>query len=525
MIHKLLYDYTYVYVENTRECMTCLCICKGDKTMTNSLNHNGRPPYLILAILMVGAFISFLNSTFLNVALPSIMTEFQIDTATAQWLSTSYMLINGILIPITAFLIQKYTVRRLFLVAMGLFTTGTTLAGFANMFPILLAGRMIQASGSAIMMPLLMNVMLISFPVSKRGSAMGVFGLILMFAPAIGPTLSGWIVGQYNWRMLFHLVAPIAAMVFITGFILLKDKKDKVNIQLDMFSLVLSTLGFGGLLYGFSSAGSIGWGSPQVYGPITIGVLSLTWFILRQSKLKVPMLNFGVFKYPMFSLASIITVVINMAMFSGFLLIPIYAQTIKGITPMETGLMMLPGAILNAFMSPITGRLFDRFGGRGLALIGLTIIGITTYSFSQLTFDTGYVNLMILHATRMFGMSMVMMPVSTNGLNQLPPEFYPHGTAMNNTLNQVSGAIGTALLITLMSTRESTVATQLSAEVIGQVTATIEQQIALEAMLAGINFAFLISTFIIIVALILALFIKRSTPAIVFNHSDERLSK
>ena len=160
MIHKLLYDYTYVYVENTRECMTCLCICKGDKTMTNSLNHNGRPPYLILAILMVGAFISFLNSTFLNVALPSIMTEFQIDTATAQWLSTSYMLINGILIPITAFLIQKYTVRRLFLVAMGLFTTGTTLAGFANMFPILLAGRMIQASGSAIMMPLLMNVML-----------------------------------------------------------------------------------------------------------------------------------------------------------------------------------------------------------------------------------------------------------------------------------------------------------------------------------------------------------------------------
>src|SRR5699024_5660121 len=140
MTHQLLYDDTYVYVENTRECMTCLCKCKGDKTMTNSLNHNGRPPYLILAILMVGAFISFLNSTFLNVALPSIMAEFKIDTASAQWLSTSYMLINGILIPITAFLIQKYTVRRLFLVAMGLFTTGTTLAGFANMFPILLAG-------------------------------------------------------------------------------------------------------------------------------------------------------------------------------------------------------------------------------------------------------------------------------------------------------------------------------------------------------------------------------------------------
>ncbi len=493
--------------------------------MADSLKTNGRPPYLILTVLMVGAFISFLNSTFLNVALPSIMTEFEIGTASVQWLSTSYMLINGILIPTTAFLIQKYTVRRLFLVAMGLFTAGTILAGFANMFPILLAGRMIQASGSAIMMPLLMNVMLVSFPVSKRGSAMGVFGLILMFAPAIGPTLSGWIVEQYNWRMLFHLVAPIAAVIFATGFVLLKDTKDKVNIQLDLFSLLLSTVGFGGLLYGFSSAGSIGWGSPQVYGTIVVGALSLTWFILRQSNLKVPMLNFNVFKYPMFSLASIITIVINMAMFSGFLLIPIYAQTIKGISPMETGLMMLPGAILNAFMSPITGRLFDKYGGRGLALIGLTIMGITTYYFSQLTIDTSFINLMILHATRMFGMSMVMMPVSTNGLNQLPPEFYPHGTAMNNTLNQVSGAIGTALLVTLMSTRESTVAAQLSAEVVGQSTKAIQQQITLEAMLAGINFAFLVSTFIIIIALVLSFFIKRSAPALVFSHTDEKLEK
>ena len=256
---------------------------------------------------------------------------------------------------------------------------------------------------------------------------------------------------------------------------------------------------------------------------IAVGALSLIWFILRQSNLKVPMLNFGVFKYPMFSLASIITVVINMAMFSGFLLIPIYAQTIKGISPMETGLMMLPGAILNAFMSPITGRLFDKFGGRGLALMGLTIMAITTYSFSQLAFDTSFVHLMILHATRMLGMSMVMMPVSTNGLNQLPPEFYPHGTAMNNTLNQVSGAIGTALLVTLMSTRESTVAAQLSAEVVGQSTTAVEQQITIESMLAGINFAFLVSTFIIIVALILAFFIKRSAPALVFSHTDEKL--
>ena len=374
------------------------------------------------------------------------------------------------------------------------------------------------------MMPLLMNMMLISFPVAKRGTAMGIFGLILMFAPAIGPTLSGWIIEHYDWRMLFHFIAPIAAIIFILGFILLRDKKDKVDIKLDFFSLLLSTIGFGGLLYGFSSAGTMGWGSPQVYGMILIGALSLTWFVLRQSNLKVPMLNFNVFKYPMFTLASMITIVLNIAMFSGFLLIPIYAQTIQGISPMETGLMMLPGALLNAFMSPITGKLFDRFGGRGLALTGLTIMTVATYSFSHLSMDTTLTTLMILHAIRMFGLSMVMMPVSTNGLNQLPPEYYPHGTAMNNTLNQVSAAIGTALLITIMSTREAAVATGLTAEVVGQPTAAIQQQIALDAMLAGINFAFLVSTFISIIALILAFFIKRATPSIIVSKNKVRNS-
>ncbi|WP_099364065.1 DHA2 family efflux MFS transporter permease subunit [Fredinandcohnia onubensis] len=469
-----------------------------------------RPQYGILAVLMVGAFISFLNNTLLNVALPSIMTELKVDPSTVQWLTTGFMLVNGILIPTTAFLIEKYTVRRLFIVAMGLFTIGTILSGTAHVFSVLLAGRMIQASGSAIMMPLLMNVMLVSFPVEKRGTAMGVFGLILMFAPAIGPTLSGWIIEHYDWRMLFHFITPIAAIVFILGFIMLKDKKEKVILKLDFFSLVLSSIGFGGLLYGFSSAGNMGWGSPFVFGSIIIGIISLTWFIVRQSKLDIPMLNFGVYRYPMFALASGITMVVNMAMFSGFLLLPIYLQTILGISPMNTGLLLLPGAILNAFMSPINGRLFDKFGGRILATLGLAITTVTTYLFSQLTFETSYTYLMILHAVRMFGMSMVFMPVSTNGLNQLPRNLYPHGTAVNNTLNQVSAAIGTGFLITLMSLREETSAANLLKNIQGQPTEAQALQIQLQAMLDGINFTFFVSTFLILLAFILAFFIKRA---------------
>jgi EmrB/QacA subfamily drug resistance transporter len=486
--------------------------------MDHSITKTNRPPYGVIAILMIGAFIAFLNNTLLNIALPSIMKDLDIQASTVQWLTTGFMLVNGILIPTTAHLIQKYTVRRLFLAALGLFTVGTIIAGTAHIFAILLGGRMLQASGSAILMPLLMNVMLVSFPIEKRGTAMGVFGLILMFAPAIGPTLSGWIIEHYDWRMLFHFVTPIAAVIFVIGFFMLKDKKEKLDMKLDLFSLLLSSVGFGGILYGFSSAGSQGWDSAEVYGTIIIGVISLLSFILRQIRQEKPMLNFRIYKYPMFALSSVITMVVNMSLFSGMLLLPIYVQNLRGITPMHAGLLLLPGALLMAIMSPINGKLFDKVGGRILAIIGLTIIVVTTYAFSKLTLNTSYTHLILLYSARMFGMSMVMMPVSTNGLNQLPRQFYPHGTAMNNTLNQVAGAIGTALLVTIMTNRTESQAKDLGAAAMKHLTtkptpaalAEMKQHILAQAMLNGINFSFLIATCIAAVSLILAFFIKRA---------------
>ncbi|MDF2792111.1 MAG: transporter, partial [Neobacillus sp.] len=469
--------------------------------MEHVKNESKRPPYGIISILMIGAFIAFLNNTLLNIALPSIMADLEVDASTVQWLTTGFMLVNGILIPTTAFLIQKYSVRKLFLVAMGLFTAGTILAGMAHVFPVLLTGRMTQAAGSAIMMPLLMNVMLVSFPIEKRGAAMGVFGLVLMGAPAIGPTLSGWLIEHYDWRMLFHFVTPIAVIVLLIGFFLLKDKKDKVDIRLDFLSVLLTSVGFGGLLYGFSSAGKQGWDSPQVYLTIAIGAISLLVSILRQLKQDQPMLNYRIFRYPMFALSSVISMVLTMAMFSGMLLLPIYVQTIRGISPLDAGLLMLPGAIIMALMSPVTGKLFDKFGGRILAITGLVITVVTSYLFSQLSLETTYTQLLLLYSVRMLGMSMVMMPVSTNGLNQLPARYYPHGTAMNNTLQQVSGAIGTALLVTVMSNRAESKAKELGEAAMANLTeqptqaalAEMKQQIMMNATLDGINFAFFVS--------------------------------
>lgn len=484
-----------------------------------------KPPYGMIAILFVGAFVSILNNTLLNVALPSIMNEFQIKAPAVQWLSTGYMLIGGILIPASAFFIQRFTNRLVFLTAMGLFTAGTLLASLAPAFGVLLAARMLQASGSALMMPLLMNVMLTAFPVEKRGATMGLFGLVMIVAPAIGPTLSGWVVEHYSWRMLFDIVLPFAVLTLVFAAFKLKNVTPKREMKLDVFSLILSSIGFGGMLYGFSSAGEKGWGAPLVYGTIAVGVISVIWFILRQLRMEDPLLEFRIYKYPMFALSSAISIVISIAMFSAMILMPIYVQTIRGISPMESGLLMLPGALVMGIMSPITGRLFDQFGARTLAILGLAITAGTTYFFSKLSMDTTYGMLMVLYTIRMFGMSMVMMPVMTNGLNQLPMEANPHGTAINNTLQQVSGAIGSALLITVMNSHTESKAKELAAEAMAgmkasatppsaEAAAAMKTQILNQAMLEGINFSFFVSTLIALIALLLAFFIRRAVPPV-----------
>lgn len=498
-------------------------------TETNDVQ---KTPYGIIIVLFIGAFIAILNETLLNVALPSIMNEFAVKPTAVQWLSTGYMLINGILIPASAFFIQRFSNRSLFITAMSLFTAGTLLAGFSPTFGILLIARMIQASGSAVMMPLLMNVMLVAFPIEKRGTAMGTFGLVMFVAPAIGPTLSGWIVEHYSWRTLFDIVVPFSIFTLLYAIFKLKNLTPQRDIKLDFLSIILSSFGFGGLLYGFSMAGDLGWSNPLVYGTISVGTVALIMMVIRQLRMDEAMLEFRIFKYPMFALASAISIVLAIALFSGMILIPIYVQTIRGFSPVDAGLLMLPGAMIMGIMSPITGRLFDQYGPKILAIIGLSITIVTSYLFSRLDMTISYTSLVWIFSIRAFGMSMVMMPIMTNGLNQLPKEMYPHGTAMNNTLQQVSGAIGSALLITIMNGRTESKAAELTAQTIEkmspteEIPAVIEKEILNEAMLNGINFSFLVSTLIICVALILTLFMKRvTTPAAIIHPNDSDTPK
>ena len=471
-----------------------------------------KPPYMMIVILFVGAFVSFLNNSLLNVALPSIMVDLNItDYSTVQWLATGYMLVSGVLIPASAFLITRFSNRSLYITSMLIFTLGTAMAAFAPNFAVLLTGRMVQAAGAAVMGPLLMNVMLISFPREKRGTAMGIFGLVMITAPAIGPTLSGYIVEYFDWRLLFMMILPLAVLSLLLSVWKLENvmETDK-NASIDYLSVILSTFGFGGLLYGVSSGSSQGWTNPIILTTLIVGGISLIAFVTRQLKLEKPLLDLRVYKYPMFALASVIAIVNAIAMFSGMILTPAYVQNVRGISPLDSGLLMLPGAIIMGIMSPITGRLFDKFGPRVLALTGLSITAISTYLLSDLQIDSTYAYIVLIYTLRMFGMSMVMMPIMTNGLNQLPTRLNPHGTAVNNTAQQVSGSIGTAVLVTIMN---SVTASEAESLMKGMDPTTLtEQSTALlgqQALLAGIQYSFLVVLAINIIAIVLALFLKR----------------
>src|SRR5690625_4126329 len=318
----------------------------------------------LIAVLLSGAFITILNQTLLGTALPPIMHDLQISESTVQWLQSIFMLVNGIMIPISAFLIERFTTRRLFLTAMSLFAVGTFICAVASGFSFLLAGRVLQASGAGIMMPLMQSIMFLIFPIEKRGTAMGMFGLVIAFAPAIGPSLSGWLVDQFPWRSVFIVVLPIAIANIIAAYFLLKNVTEQTNPKVDIPSIVLSTLGFGGILYSFSIAGNVGWQSIQVIVTLVVGIIALILFINRQGKLSQPMLKFNVFKYKVFTLSTGLSMIVFVSMIGTAVVLPLYMQNMLEFSALHSGLVLLPGALVMGLMNPITGRLFDQFGAR-----------------------------------------------------------------------------------------------------------------------------------------------------------------
>ncbi|WP_237981684.1 DHA2 family efflux MFS transporter permease subunit [Bacillus thuringiensis] len=405
----------------------------------------------VVTVLILGMFVSILNQTIINVALPPLMNEFNVSTSTAQWLITGFMLVNGILVPISAFLVSRFTYRKLFVAAMLFFTVGSIICAISGNFTMMMTGRIIQAVGAGILMPVGMNIFMTLFPPHKRGAAMGLLGVAMILAPAIGPTVTGWVIENYSWNLMFYGMFVIGLIITFLSLKFFTLAQPVSNTKLDVFGVISSSIGLGSLLYGFSEAGNNSWTSAEVVISLVIGVIGLALFIWRELTTDNKMLDLQVFKYPVFTFTLVINAIVTMALFGGMLLLPVYLQNIRGFTPIESGLLLLPGSLIMGIMGPIAGKLFDKYGIRPLAIVGLAITTFATYEFTTLSMDTPYSVIMTDYIIRSIGMSFIMMPIMTAGMNALPMKLISHGTATQNTSRQVAGSIGTAILITLMT--------------------------------------------------------------------------
>ena len=456
-----------------------------------------RKQIVMLAVLVFGTFVTVLNQTVVSPALPSIMSEMSVDAATAQWLTTGFTLVNAIMVPITAFLTDRFTTRRLFLASMVLFTAGTALAAWGPNFPVLLAGRLVQAAGAGILMPLVMTVLMWTFPVDRRGTAMGVFGIVIAFAPAAGPTVAGIIIDQANWHVMFWIIAVLcAAVIVFAAAALERGGETNKDVKLDVVSVVLSTLGFGGLLYGLSAIGSYGVTADSA-GGVIIGEIALAYFFHRQLRMEQPMLQVRVLTNRKFLIATIIVMLVQGALLAGGILIPILLQSYMGFSATTSGLVLLPGAIVMGAMGPVAGRLFDKHGPRVLAVTGTCILALTTSAFIFMGPGTGLVTLTVIYTVRLFSLSLVNMPISTWGMNALPDKLVNHGTSVQNTFRQVAGSLGTAIIVSTSTAVQNAVAGSTDATTAG---------------VFGIHMAFVVATALCVIGFVLTVALVRNKP-------------
>ncbi|MBM6174389.1 DHA2 family efflux MFS transporter permease subunit [Staphylococcus epidermidis] len=487
----------------------------------------------ILAAMLFGMFIAILNQTLLNVALPKINTEFNISASTGQWLMTGFMLVNGILIPISAFLFNKYSYRKLFIIGLALFTLGSLVCAISFNFPIMMSGRVLQAIGAGILMPLGSNVIVTIFPPEKRGVAMGTMGIAMILAPAIGPTLSGYIVQNYDWNVMFYGMFFIGIIAIVIGLFWFKLYQSTTNPKADIPGIIYSTIGFGSLLYGFSEAGNKGWGSTEIVTMFIVGTVFIIFFILRELRMKAPMLSLEVLKYPTYTLTTVINMIVMMSLYGGMILLPLYLQNLRGFSALDSGLLLLPGALVMGALGPVVGKLLDTIGIKPLAIFGIGIMTYATWELSKLNMDTTYLHIMWIYIVRSFGMAFVMMPIMTAGMNALPPRLISHGNAFVNTMRQLAGSIGTAILVTVMTTQQTNHLSAFSEEldktnpVIQDHMRELAQQYGGEsaamklllehvnklASVEGVNDAFIVATIISAIALILSLFLQGKKKA------------
>lgn len=456
-----------------------------------------RESVTVISTLLVATFVVILNETIMNVALQRLMVDLRVDAPTVQWLATGFMLTMAVVIPTTGFILQSLSTRKVFMLAMGLFAGGTALAAVAPGFEILLLARIIQAGGTAIMLPLLMTTILTLVPLAKRGAVMGNVSIAISVAPAMGPTVSGLILEHFTWRFMFVFVLPVALAALAIGAKYLTNVGEVERTRLDFFSVLLTVPAFGGLVYGLSQ---IGGGHGGQAGPnagaiaaLVIGVAALAVFVTRQVRLQkaeAPLLDLRAFNFRMFTVSVLLMVVAMMALFGGVILLPLYLQEVRGLGSLETGLALLPGGLAMGLLGPVIGRLFDKVGPLPLTVTGSVLMVATLWQFSMLDAGTPVAWIVALHVGLSFGLALLFTPAFTTGLNPLPPHLYSHGSAIMSTTQQVAGAAGTALLVSIFAVVS-----------------------AASGLVAGMSAAFMTATVIALAAVVLSAMMRKTEGA------------
>ncbi|SEE10939.1 MDR family MFS transporter [Ruania alba] len=457
---------------------------------------------LVIGLLLVSSFVVILNETIMSVAIPSIMDDLGVTETTGQWLSTAFMLTMAVVIPVTGYLLQRFHTRTIFLTAMTLFAAGTFTAAVSAGFGMLVLGRVIQASGTAMMLPLLMTTLMTVVPPALRGKTMGNVSIVMAVAPAVGPTVSGAILSVMSWTGIFWLVLPIAIAALVLGAVKVPNVTTPRAVPLDVLSVVLSALAFGGLIYGLSTLGEAAHGEPLVPAPVPlgIGVVMLGLFVVRQIRLQRDdraLLDLRVFSSRTFTVALTMMLLMMMSLFGTIILLPIYLQNVLGLEPLAVGAMLLPGGLAMGLLGPVAGRIYDRFGPRVLVTPGAIIVSAALWTMTTLTAETPGLMVLGVHVFLSLGLGLLFTPLFTTSLGSIEPHLYSHGSAIVGAMQQLAGAAGTALFVVLLT--------------INRVAASHAGADVVHATAAGTRAAFLCGA-VISLAVIVASFFIRAAP-------------
>ena len=412
--------------------------------------EDGLYKWLGLLVVVVGTFMAILDTSIVNIAIPKMMAVFGVTEDSIKWVLTGYMLTMGMVIPLTGYLGDRFGAKKLYIWALAVFTAGSALCGLAPSNSFMIVARIIQALGGGMIMPVGMAMIYQMFPPSERGTALGVWGIAAMAAPAIGPTTGGFIVQYMDWRLIFTVNIPVGVVGVILAILLLRELPKRPTKGFDWIGALSSAVGLSCLLYVLGES-SIDWGDFSNMLLVLVGVFSIVLFVVNELTHPDPLLDLRLLKIWPFTLSILISSTVGIALFGGVFLLPIFWQNLQGFTALQTGMFMFPSAVATGITMPISGKLFDKFGGKPVVLPGLILLAITTYQLTTINLNTDPHTIMILYMLRGVGIGLAMMPSSTIGMNAVPIQLIGRASALSNVVRQIANSLGVTVLTTFMT--------------------------------------------------------------------------